>query len=528
MSFIAGKRPRQVARGSCFAIRPAALTFLLAMSFLFPGCRSGAPAPAPQKNAVYVGAARCATCHLEETTGWKRSAHGNHAFAASPDVVKGDFEHKNVYVHQGVTSRMRVKDGKYTMETEGPSGTPETYPIDIALGWRQTQVYLTRFPDGRYQVLPTYYDLEEKLWYDQTEGVVPSGGKKLTPADRSFWANRGRTWNSGCSGCHGSQVEKNFDIATAVYKTTWVDLTINCESCHGPGSRHVEAWTKAGTGGGVSPEEGALVRLESLSPQRQVEMCAKCHAAKTTLARGFRPGDDFLEYYEPIVPSTGNQFFSDGRNKGLNYNYIAHIQSRCFTMGGLTCTGCHDPHGSENPVDLKEAASHLNQLCLPCHTEKKPGIDGHTHHDAKAVLCMDCHMPFVDILGRRLQARDHSISVPVPAITKNFGAPNACNTCHRDRDPGWAADAIQRWFHVDQQNRVQSAAAFFFGFRRDPTALPALLALFKNKEALSMPRRAAIPQILATYQDASLLAPLVGAMLDPEEEPLVRYQIASA
>ncbi|HEU5182629.1 MAG TPA: ammonia-forming cytochrome c nitrite reductase subunit c552 [Candidatus Polarisedimenticolia bacterium] len=520
-------------RGSGNAGRPSrpsrTRTLLPAvLACLVLSCRSHENAHPAGPAATYVGAERCATCHQEETARWKLSAHGNHAFTTRPEVVKGDFELKNVYVYRGVTSRMSVKDGKYSMLTEGPSGNPETYPVDIVLGFRQTQVYLTRFPDGRYQVLPTYYDLEEQLWYDQTEGVVPSGGKKLTPKDHSFWANRGRTWNSGCSGCHGSQVEKNFDLASATYKTSWVDLTINCESCHGPGSLHVEAWSGASRGGDIDAARGGLIKLGELSPKRQVEVCAKCHAAKTTLQRGYKPGEDFLDYYEPIVPSTGNQFFSDGRNKGLNYNYIAHLQSSCYAKGDLTCTGCHDPHGSENPVDLREPQSNLPRLCIHCHADKKLGPEEHSHHDAAAVNCMDCHMPFVDILGRRLQARDHSISVPVPAVTQNFGAPNACNTCHRDRDPEWAAQAIKRWFKDEQTDRVNKAAAFFYGFRKDPAAPRALLSLFSDKSALSMPRRAGIPRILATYQDPSILTPLVDAMLDPQEEPLVRYQIVAA
>jgi hypothetical protein len=35
--------------------------------------------------------------------------------------------------------------------------------------------------------------------------------------------------------------EKNFDPASSAYKTTWAEINVTCEACHGPGSNHI-AW----------------------------------------------------------------------------------------------------------------------------------------------------------------------------------------------------------------------------------------------------------------------------------------------
>lgn len=511
-------------RRSCTLPRLVALLLLAAA---LPSCSRRPDARDVQ--AKSVGAARCAACHREIAARWKATVHGNAGSVASPATVRGDFEHRNVYVHRGVTSRMWSQDGKYFMETEGADGLPRSYPIDLTLGWRHTQVYLTRFPDGRYQLLPTYYDLDAKVWYDQTEGIVPSFGKKLTPRDHQFWTNRGRTFNAGCEGCHSSRSHRNYDLATGGYNTTWDDLAIDCEACHGPGSVHAEAWTRAGTGGKVNPKEDGLIELGSLSVERQVDACAVCHALKTVQATGFRPGDRLIDSYQPAVPGMEQQFFSDGRNKGLNYSYIEFIQSACHRKADLACTGCHDPHGSGNIADLREPEKTYDNLCTPCHRDKKAGLSEHTRHppESPGSTCIECHMPFVDILGR-FKSRDHSIGVPVPALTKNFGVPNACNTCHKDRDPDWAIGKVQDWFDTDQKDRVNLAAAFHFGFRRDPAAAPALLRLFRDPHALPLPRRAGIPLVLAGYKDPSLLAPLITALQDPEESLMVRYQVAAA
>src|SRR5690242_9908612 len=101
-------------------MRCAARATLLLL-LLSAACRGTSPPPASR--AAYVGADACATCHQEIAGRWKASGHGNAGSLASGKTVKGDFQHKNVYVYKGVTSRMSIRNGKYFMETQGADGS---------------------------------------------------------------------------------------------------------------------------------------------------------------------------------------------------------------------------------------------------------------------------------------------------------------------------------------------------------------------------------------------------------------------
>jgi hypothetical protein len=50
-------------------------------------------------------------------------------------------------------------------------------------------------------------------------------------------------WNSQCAECHSTNLRKGYDAARDAFDTTWSDLDVACEACHGPGSRHV-AWAE--------------------------------------------------------------------------------------------------------------------------------------------------------------------------------------------------------------------------------------------------------------------------------------------
>ena len=43
-----------------------------------------------------------------------------------------------------------------------------------------------------------------------------------------------------CADCHSTNLKKNFDTKTKTYHTTFSEIDVSCEACHGPGSLHVE------------------------------------------------------------------------------------------------------------------------------------------------------------------------------------------------------------------------------------------------------------------------------------------------
>src|SRR5262249_32715280 len=61
------------------------------------------------------------------------------------------------------------------------------------------------------------------------------------------WTGRDQTWNHMCAECHSTNLKKNYRAADDRYETTWSELNVACEACHGPGSRHVE-WARAAKG----------------------------------------------------------------------------------------------------------------------------------------------------------------------------------------------------------------------------------------------------------------------------------------
>ncbi len=80
-------------------------------------------------------------------------------------------------------------------------------------------------------------------------------------AFRNIGAGRDQTWNYQCANCHSTDLKKNYDLGANAYATTWSDVNVSCEACHGPGSRHVawaEALAKAQPANGSSPTPAAL------------------------------------------------------------------------------------------------------------------------------------------------------------------------------------------------------------------------------------------------------------------------------
>ncbi len=190
-------------------------------------------------DAHYVGAATCATCHEREWDTWQGSDHDLAMQVAQEGTVLGNFDNAT-FTYAGTTTTFLRRDGKYIVNTDGPDGQLHDYPIGYTFGVHPLQQYLIDFPDGRKQALSIAWDSRPKeqggqRWFH----LYPNDNVKA--GDWLHWTKYSQNWNYSCAECHSTDLRKNFDPASNTYKTTWAEINVACESCHGPGSNHV-AW----------------------------------------------------------------------------------------------------------------------------------------------------------------------------------------------------------------------------------------------------------------------------------------------
>jgi predicted CXXCH cytochrome family protein len=156
---------------------------------------------------------------------------------------------------------------------------------------------------------------------------------------------------------------------------------ITCESCHGDTSAHL-----------AQNGQGPILRIASLPPSRRNSVCLQCHLEGETAVNqpgkslpDFHPGDDLAADVRFFIHA--GEIGSNGR---ATSQWEALIQSACFrkSSGRMTCTTCHDPHGSPTPEDR---VAFFRSKCLACHNS--PAFVSHHHADQPD--CTACHMASV-------------------------------------------------------------------------------------------------------------------------------------
>lgn len=401
----------------------------------------------------YVGAKECGQCHDDEVAGWQKSWHSRALSPATDKFVVGNFANAH-FKGSSTEATMTKAGGVRTMTTNGPDGQPHPYPVSWVIGAKRMQDSVTVFPDGRWQVLPVYFHLADKSWVDYTEAKQGA----LTPDHPFWWTNARRMANHECLDCHTTNLDVRVDGGT--WTTTATDLTVACESCHGPGEGHGD-------------NKSNIVRPGKANGD---VMCARCHGPRQPLwplldhDHAFRIGDDYDEAYDPVVVTlpgggTSSDFFADGRPSTSSFEYQAMLQSQCARKGGMTCTTCHtSPHAGKH----SELRDDPDKLCKSCHADLPAD---HSHH--KAATCVQCHMPNV-VSGVLDKFADHAIDIPVPQNTAKHQVPSACGECHKDRTPEQLAQAIAQWY--PGSTRSQRRLRLADGLSGDPRALSQIIA----------------------------------------------------
>ncbi|WP_341511529.1 tetratricopeptide repeat protein [Bradyrhizobium sp. ISRA442] len=447
-------------------------------------------AKAPPAVANYVGSQSCAVCHPTETGLWQQSQHKLAMAHATEATVLGDFNGVT-FEHFGVRSRFFRKDGKFFVETDGPDGNLAEYEIKYTFGVDPLQQYLIEFPDGRLQALSIAWDARAKekggqRWFH----LYPN--EKIDHTDPLHWTRLNQNWNFMCSECHSTGVRKNYDASKDRFNTTWAEISVGCETCHGQGSNHV-AWAASQQklwpfGKSDSETMGLLVRfserlnaswsLEKASStasrnpppatlRTEVETCGLCHARRSQISEDWIPGQ-WLSETHLVLPLSRGLYHADGQMLDEVYNYGSFKQSKMFAAG-VTCSNCHDPHSGKTRLAG-------DGVCLQCHAPEKFAAVSH-HHHAEAnppPACASCHMP-VDTYMVVDSRHDHSFRVPRPDLSVQLGTPNACNDCHTDKTAEWAAAAIEKW-HGPERKGFQTYGPAFHAAWADGTNPAALLA----------------------------------------------------
>lgn len=525
----------------------------LVMVLGWPG-RGKAPPPAevadnPLPPAHFVGRAACAGCHAEQERLWQGSHHDLAMQEATPQTVLGDFNHAE-FSKDGVVSRFFRREGRYWVHTDGPDGQMTDFEILYTFGVTPLQQYLVALPGGRLQALSISWDSRPQAqggqrWFH----LYPD--ERIDHRDELHWTKLSQNWNFMCAECHSTDLRKNYDQASHGYRTTWAELDVSCEACHGPGSQHVVFAEKQPGHDRIAPEtlglthrlderrgvswpiqaaSGNATRSSPRTTTREIETCARCHARRGQWFGDYEPGQPLMNTHLPALLRAG-LYHADGQIDGEVYEYGSFLQSRMF-QAGVTCSDCHEPHS------LKLRAEG-NGVCLQCHGAQQYANEQHHFHPASSAgaQCVACHMPAKNYMVVDPR-RDHGFRIPRPDLTVKIGTPNACTGCHADRSPAWAATALRRKLGREPrgfQNYAETLHAARSGAADAESRLTALLqddaqpAIARATAAAELGRRLSpnslAPLVQSLYDDHALVRAAALEALDPIA-PQQRWQAA--
>ncbi|MEE4242922.1 MAG: tetratricopeptide repeat protein [Desulfopila sp.] len=482
-------------------------------------------------DSEFSGTASCKDCHQDAYRKWHGSDHDRAMAVANEDTVLADFN--DVLFTDPYTlkqSRFFRQDGNYKVETEGPDGKPGIFTITHTFGFYPLQQYLIPFQGGRLQCLSIAWDVDKKTWYRLPPYEVEG------PEDWLHWTREGQTWNAMCAECHSTQLKKGFDLATESYTTSWFEINVGCEACHGPASKHVEWAKQPALARTKLPDFGLTVPTSNISNKEQIVTCAPCHSRRYQLGDNNHRKGDLLDIMVPSLLTEG-LYHADGQILEEVYVYGSYTQSKMY-MKGVKCSDCHDVHSLKLHKEK-------NDLCLQCHRASEYDTKAHHFHKkfadgkpSEGYLCVKCHMPGQYYMGIDYRP-DHSLRIPRPDLSMKLGTPNGCSTqdCHGNKPLEWVTDNFTKWYGQNRKSHYGEVLAA--GRVGKPEAYEQLKNIIDDEllppivraTALSLLRNYPAPETTLSLQNAllsneSLLRHTALRLLDQPDEDTILTLIA--
>ncbi|OEF25592.1 tetratricopeptide repeat protein [Vibrio rumoiensis] len=465
---------------------------------------------------------QCASCHQQQVDDWKQSDHFHAMEKATVKTSLGKFDGRSIeYLGKKATFSQDAQS-RLWVDFVDEQGQTQHLQIEYTFGYQPLQQYMFNAGKGSKQFIPFAWDSRNKEEGGQRWFILHPD---QAPNDTFHWTNKGQNWNQMCADCHSTDFEKNFNLETKSYQSTFSALNVSCNACHGDESQHLK-WAKgdksiANQGYDVNIKqqtpifhknaEGKMVSVQPLVPSKQVETCATCHARRAQLKDRVSP-QDIVDAFQPSL-ITPELYYPDGQIADEVYVWGSFMQSKMHEKG-VTCSNCHNPHSGK----LKFTG---NQTCTQCHSQPEYDTDKHHKHAKMSAgnQCVDCHMPsttYMQVDPRR----DHSFKVPRPDLTLSTDSPNACNACHQDKSVQWSVDTLKKWY-PNSPYQGQSHFSMVFhnadnGLLRSSTELSKIA---QDKNYPDIIRASALTR-MATLPDANTVVAITRAI--KEDEPLKR------
>ena len=498
----------------------------VACLFLVASILNTSPTAAATPHEGYVGGQACASCHEQESIAWQGSHHDLAMQLPTAQAVLGDFDDAE-FTAAGVTTRFYRDGERFMIRTDGPDGEMHSYAVSYTFGAIPLQQYLIALPGGRLQAFGIAWDSRpEQAGGQRWFHLYPDDTPK--PGDRLHWTAIDQNWNHMCADCHSTDLQKRFDAPSNTYATSYAEIDVSCEACHGPGADHI-AWAgqierddnprlaiRLNERDGVSwlPHEksGRPQRSEPLTSSLETDTCARCHSRRGRLVDNYQHGRPVGDHYRLATLDPG-LYHPDGQILEEVFVHGSFVQSRMHAAG-VTCSDCHDPHSLELRIPN-------DGTCLSCHSVGDYALRSHHNHEpaSDAARCVNCHMPETTymIVDPR---RDHSFRIPRPDLTLSMGVPNACNQCHTDETAAWATAQINSWTEGDPAEGFQQHGwAMYLAQQGLPAARDALLGVVQDPEQSAIARASAIVALEA-WLDQGVAQIVTANLSDPS--PLVR------
>jgi tetratricopeptide (TPR) repeat protein len=456
--------------------------------------------PQQQASSDWIGAEQCSGCHAPEFEAWKDSHHDLAMQLPTAQTVLGNFDDSK-FQYAGITTQFFRREDGYWIRTDGADGKLQDFKVQYVFGVAPLQQYLLELSQGRLQALTIAWDSRPERdggqrWFH----LYPD--EQITAGDPLHWTGPYQNWNGRCAECHSTNLQKNFDLQQQTFSTTWTELNVACESCHGPGSSHRELArtgalsksidkgfpTKLDESGSwkFPPGQSIARRSPPLAKSQQIESCGRCHSRRGNLGE-YLYGHELLDTHrvslleEPL-------YHVDGQIRDEVYVYGSFLQSKMH-QAGVVCSNCHEPHS------LKLRAPG-NGVCAQCHRADVYDATEHHHHApaSDGSQCANCHMPETTYMVVDPR-RDHSMRIPRPDLSVVAGTPNACNQCHSEKTAQWALDSLREWGTQFTNTGTHPARLLQLARTGDVRAVPGLQELASDPQAPAIWRATAIVQL---------------------------------